>query len=264
MKKLLLFMLLAKTSWGAFETSGIDARSSALGNATSALSLGAVCSFLNPAGLAELDRAESFLSYSNQFGLSELSQEAIGVGLNIKRVGLAVGLANFGKADFYQEQRVNLSAGKEIISGVDLGITASYLILKAEGYETQNAVALDLGFQWEKSKFKIGGMVKNVNQPEIGGDVVLRNYNLGVLYRALPEVNLSAGLYYDTDFKEQVQLGQELNLSENFALRAGFQTEPNRYSFGAGFFWKKMEIDYAFVNHPELGGSHGVGMRFTF
>ena len=264
MKRLVLIMFLAKTSWGAFETSGIDAQSSALGNATSALSLGAACSFLNPAGLAKLDQAESFLSYSNQFGLSELSQEALGIGFNFKKVGLAVGLANFGKADFYQEQRVNLSAGKEIVSGIDFGVTASYLMLKAEGYETQNAVALDLGFEWEMSKFKFGGVAKNVNQPEIGGDVVLRNYNFGILYRALPEVNLSAGLYYDTDFKEQIQLGQELNLSDNFALRAGFQTEPNRYSFGAGFFWKRMEIDYAFVNHPELGGSHGVGMRFTF
>jgi len=264
MKKLLLFMLLVKTSWGAFETSGIDPRSSALGNATSALSLGAVSSFLNPAGLARLDRAESFLSYSDQFGLRELSQEAIGIGLHFKKLGVGLGVANFGKADFYQEQRVNLSAGKEIISGVDLGITASYLMLKAEGYETQSAVALDLGFEWEKSKFEIGGAVKNVNQPQIGGDVVLRNYDLGLLYKALPEVNLSAGLYYDIDFKEQVQLGQELNLSDNFALRAGFQTEPNRYSFGAGFLWKRMEIDYAYVNHPELGGSHGVGMRFTF
>ena len=257
-------MLLVKTSWGAFETSGIDARSSALGNATNSLSRGAVSSFLNPAGLAELDQAESFLSYSNQFGLSELSQEAVGIGFNLKRVGLAVGLANFGKANFYQEQRVNLSAGKEIVSGVNLGITLNYLILKAEGYENQNAAALDLGFQWEKSKFRLGGVVKNVNQPQIGGDVVLRNYNFGVLYKALPEVNLSAGLYYDTDFKEQVQLGQELNLSDNFALRAGFQTEPNRYSFGAGFLWSKIEIDYAYVNHPELGGSHGVGMKFTF
>jgi hypothetical protein len=260
MKKLLSVMLISKCCWGAFEITGIDARSSALGNSSYALSNGVVSSFLNPAGLAKLEKPEFYLSYSNQFSLAEFSQECIGFGFSYRKIGMGVGFENFGKSDFYQEQRVNFSAGAQVIPKLNLGVGTSYLMLRAEGYPTQDAATFALGFQWQKGKFEMGGVVKNINQPKVSGDEVLRNYNLGILYKALPEVNLMVGLFYDAEFEEQLQLGQEINVSQNLALRAGFQTEPNRYSFGAEFSWSRIEIDYAYVNHPELGGSHNVSM----
>lgn len=235
-----------------------------LGNSVTAISVGATSAFLNPAGLGQMIHPELDLEYGNQFGLSDLTSEAASLGYRFKTIGMAAGLSNFGKSDFYQEQRISLSAGKEILNNLSLGMTARYLLLKAAGYSDQDAIALDLGFLWQKDRLKTGGVVKNINQPNIGGDQILRNYNVGVIYSVLPQVALSAGIYYDTDFKEQVQLGQETSLSENFALRLGFQTEPNRYSLGAGFSWSKLGIDYAFVNHPDLGGSHVVGMKIKW
>jgi len=264
MRKIWVGLLLCHSCWGAFETEGIDPRSSALGNSVSALSRGSICTFLNPAGLGQMTEPELYLGYSNQFGLAELSQEVVSFGSRLKNTGLAAGFSSFGKTDFYQEQKVSLSAGRQLVSGAGVGVSVNYLLLKADGYERQDAFSLDLGLLWEKDKFKLGGVVKNLNQPRIGGDRVLRNYYLGVSYSTLEQISLTAGLYYDTEFEEQVQLGQETNLSDNLVLRFGFQTEPNRYSLGAGFAWTKLEIDYAFVNHPELGGSHIIGMKLRW
>ena len=58
MRRVVLVMLLSKVCYGAFEMSAIDARSSALASAVSAISNGAVSGFLNPAGLAKLEKPE--------------------------------------------------------------------------------------------------------------------------------------------------------------------------------------------------------------
>jgi hypothetical protein len=264
MRIISLSLLLCNLGWGAFEIEGIDARNSSLGNSASALSVGVSSLFFNPAGLGQIEGPEAYLGYSNAFGLSELSSEAVGVAYNFHKTGIGVGFSNFGEAGFYQEQRISLAGGRKLTDWMGIGGTVNYLILKADGYAKQDAFSFDLGVIGEYREFRYGGVIKNLGEPKLGSDKVLRNYNLGVAYQALPEVSITAGLYYDIDFQEQVELGQEAKLSQNFALRAGFQTEPNRYSLGAGFLWRKLEIDYGFVNHPELGGSHVVGMKIKW
>jgi len=260
----LCILLFYKLGWSAFETDAVDPRNWSLGNSVVSLTGGAVSLWANPAGLAMASGWEAYFGYSNQFGLAELSQQAVAVSYDLKTVGLGIGFANFGKPDFYQEQKITFAAGRKILNNFHLGAGFNYLLQKASGYSSQSAVSIGAGAIWEYEKFRAGVVAKNINQPRLGSDQIPRNYNLGISYLAFDQLDLSAGMYYDTDFKEQFQLGQETRISDNLALRLGFQTEPNRYSLGAGFFLSKFDLDYAFVNHPDLGASHAVGLLFKW
>jgi hypothetical protein len=56
--------------------------------------------------------------------------------------------------------------------------------------------------------------------------------------------------------------GQEAWLHPAFALRAGFETDPNRFALGMGFRFSAFALDYAFLTNPLLPDQHSFNFSY--
>ena len=253
---------------GAFEDQETDSKSISLGNAFLSLCDNSNAVFLNPASLVFLSKAQAYLGYSNAYGLAELSQISLSLAYPKKSWGVGLGFSVFGKADFYQEKIGIISGAYKFRDKFSLGLSFKYLILSTSAnYPELKAFSLNAGFRYKfMGKVEMGGVVKNLNQPKLGDNAekIPLNYNLGLAYYPLKEIALYLGYYDDADFKSQIRLGQETYLSENLAIRLGFQSQPSRYSLGFGFNWENFRFDYAFFNHSVLGATHKVGLTWEW
>ena len=68
----------------------------------------------------------------------------------------------------------------------------------------------------------------------------------------------------DGDVREHV--GAEYAYRRLFALRAGYKANYDAQgpTFGAGFWWRDIAVDYAYVPSDELGDNHRFGLGFSF
>jgi hypothetical protein len=56
--------------------------------------------------------------------------------------------------------------------------------------------------------------------------------------------------------------GLEYWLERRVAVRAGF--EAQNFSAGAGFRYRKLGLDYAYLDHQDLDASHRISASFAF
>ncbi len=268
MKKTVLVFVLILLNLNSLRSAlieeGIDSKTIALGNSFFSLIDNSNAVFLNPAGLSFLTKSQVSLGYSNLYGLTELSLGSLSWSYPLKSWSFGVGLSIFGKSDFYQEKLGVISAAYNFKNKIGVGISLKYLILSTSSdYPELKAFSLDLGFRGKfLEKIAIGGVVKNLNEPKFkkNAEKIPLNYNLALAYNPFKEIGLMVAYFDDSDFKSQFRFGQETKIGKNLALRFGFQTQPSRYSFGAGFIWEKFKIDYAYFNHPDLEASHSVNL----
>lgn len=137
----------------------------------------------------------------------------------------------------------------------------------SSGYKSLSALGMDFGAMVNfDDKAQLGAVVKNFNQPKLldNSDDIPTIFSSGIAVFPFEEVTLTFDLSYDKRYKSQLHFGQEVELIKNLPLRFGIQTSPARYAFGVGFNFEKMSVDYAYLNHPVLDGSHKLSFSFSW
>jgi hypothetical protein len=79
-------------------------------------------------------------------------------------------------------------------------------------------------------------------------------------YGVITELDIRSVRGEDVEF----HMGMQFDVNDYFAMRFGFQTEPNSLTGGLSFAVAPVEIDYSYSNHPVLPGTHhvAIGARF--
>ncbi|TES90622.1 MAG: hypothetical protein E3J87_09650 [Candidatus Cloacimonadota bacterium] len=93
-------------------------------------------------------------------------------------------------------------------------------------------------------------------------DIIPTNYRFGLNYRKEVEKIESSFLLtfdYNTRYDGSQHTGLEYSYKENFLVDIGWN--KGRWSFGTGFKFWKIGIQYGFISHT-LGPSHSVSMEF--
>jgi len=266
---LILSIIPLKLTFSAFEEKPGSARSLSLGGATTSLSSEASHLFSNPASLGYFSKKEIQLSWSELFGLEELSSGdfCFTIPLN-KRLTLGTEYNIFGKNDYYQENLVILGIGIKVCESISLGTNLKYYQLSFPSpYGDFRTLGIDLGFLSQiKEKAQIGLALKNINQPELieSSEKIPFSYSFGISLYPYKQVLLSADLYKTRAEEEELRFGQEIKLFSNLALRFGTKSAPACYSLGSGVELDKLRFDYGYLSHPVLGGSHKVTLSFDF
>jgi hypothetical protein len=271
---LLVIILLCSESCALFEYDGLSARYLSLGGGGTALYDEPSVMASNPGGLGFLFKKSVELSWSRLYNLKELSAGdfrfvfPLGKSLSINSLISGLGFNIFGESDYYQESMVSFAFGYKIKNYLSLGVSINYMRVSFPyPYSDFSAIGFDSGVLIRiRDKVQVGGAVKNLNQPEVigGSDDVPRVWNMGVVIFPLKDIILTTDFAKESGFDSQLKFGQEIMILRNLALRLGIMTEPVRYGVGTGFNWEKMIIDYALLNHPALGQTHKVSLRFKW
>jgi len=270
-KNLFCFLILSFYSipaLAAFDNCGSSAKTLSLGRASTALGDEASVISLNPAGLGFFNRTGFQASLSRLFDLDELSEKEFYLVYPFKSFSLGAGTYIFGKANYYQETVLVFAFGYELKDYLSVGSNFKYMRVSfSPTYKALSALGMDFGVVAKfDNKVQLGAVVKNFNQPELSDnpDDIPTTFSSGVAVFPFDEVTLTFDLSYDKRYKGQLHFGQEVELIKNLPLRFGIQTSPARYAFGVGFNFEKMNIDYAYLNHPVLEGSHKLSFSFSW
>ena len=266
----------------------------ALGMGGAAVSLvgGAETLYHNAAGLAELSGISLNSFYASHLGLASYSA----FGLTFRNWGLCLLTLNSGNIVGYDADgsttNDDLSFGNTgFIFGFgvdpsqlpflpalpfDFSLGGRIKYLSAINGETKGSgFAFDLAYRMELGDMRLGP----VSLSDIGLGVTATNlfgslnYNghseslgmdlrLGASTRVIDTVMLAADLQASGGF----HLGVEYKPARTFAIRSGILTQAGGISLtlGLGIDVEGFTIDYAYVSHPNLGGSHRVSLTIDF
>lgn len=233
------------------------ARALALGRATTALR-GDVWGHYNPASWATLENGTAGLFASQAFGLSETRLGALAAAHPTRYGTAAVTARTYGFEDF-RETQVGLGYGRAIpVSAsrfVHVGAHVQYTGISIPDFGSAGALGLSVGALTEVLPgLDFGFYVQNLNRPEITDLDPLRTaLAVGLAYRPLEEALVLFAVDKDVDYPVSFRGGVEVQPVEVLFLRAGFGTEPARFSAGVGVQVGPVRADVAADRHEVLG-----------
>ena len=267
-----------------FEDTTINPAARGMGEASVAVIDPAFAAMVNPAQLGNLDHGVGAASYVRPFGYNFSDFYYLGAALPVDEkygnVGFGVSHFTVGYQDtsLLKETRFSVGHGfslfSDMHSSIDFGY--SFNLYRAELGRTVSdedpgddmAVGIDLGLLVTLHKrTRLGFQVYNLNNPDIGVD----NVELGR--------RLVAGISYEpydgvvTTFEFDNELGQDLQyrggvgmtVVDNFQLRAGISTNPNRLTGGFGYTFEDFSLDYGFSGGGgTLDSTHQFGLKFAW
>ena len=263
----LCFLLMLCTSTTRAQ-SGMDrvgsARATALGHATTAL-LGDVGSQSNPAAASMAPRLVHVFARES-YGLAELRRGGLNMVIPWADGAVTAGSGTFG-FDAYREWYGSLGSAYRFGLGtsrsVHMGVRLRYYHTRIASYGQSGVIGLSAGSQVRLlPSLTFGVAATNLNAPQlIEGVDIPQLLAVGLSYEATAGFIVLMDAVKDIDFPLAVRGGLETRLLPSLALRAGFTTEPMRFTAGAGITVGRLAADVAAEQHQTLGWSPAVGLH---
>lgn len=241
------------------------ARSDALGNSTTALPSASGVQ-ANPASRAALEKSTVSFYARQSFGLSALRYGAAHVALPFDWGTVSSGLSSFGFDD-YREVHASAGYARSFSLGTTrsfrAGVTLRYYHTSISGYGNASTVGVHLGLGVEILRsLHLGAYATNVNGAALADNAPLpRTLAVGVYYRALSFVRVTADVFKDIRFPAAVRGGIEVRPVDVLFVRAGITTTPTRFSGGVGIHLGPLRAGLAAEQHQELGWSPSASLQ---
>ena len=222
----------------------------------------------NQAALTGLDNAEIAVFYKNNFGLSELSLSALSVVLPTKIGVFGGNVAHFGFSE-YNESKVSVAFAKQLWKKFSLSAQINYHNVNfTSGYRDANAVSGEIGLlACLYDNLSVGAHVFNPTQSALSlenNEKLPVLYKAGVAYKPISTLLFCSDFIFGSDNEISFCGGVEYYLIPQLCLRAGVSTNPDMFTLGAGYRYKKMNFDVAYSYHNVLGNISCVSVSYTF
>ena len=241
------------------------ARSTGLAHANSTLA-DAWAVFNNIGALARIDQSQVFFGYDHRLHLEELTTLAAGMAFSGNKKAWGISLASFG-GEHFSQQKAGLGISHQL--GIaSLGFKANFLQTSIENFGTGSALIMEFGGVAELSpELFFGARIYNFNRGKYGRnslDYLPTQVQSGLSYRPSKQVMVNVEVEKDILLPAIFRAGVEYNLLDKFWCRAGIINQPSLLSFGIGFRPRKIHLDYAVSNHPNMGYTHHFSFNYLF
>ncbi|HEX9750314.1 MAG TPA: hypothetical protein VGB22_03345 [candidate division Zixibacteria bacterium] len=210
------------------------------------------------------------VSYRRLFDLEQMDEVVASAFWRVNPwLGLGGGGAHFGESGLYEEFRAIGAASVRALRSLRFGVALEY---QREEYGSGNAVfsglGADLSASWRLHESWIAAIgVRRLALDEIY-DGIYNDANPGVIFDASvawslpPELTIGGRWFREDGGADRFSLGQRLRLVDGIDLLTGLRFDPIRYSLGGRISLRGVRIDYAYISHSELGGTHGIGIAW--
>ncbi len=264
---MIVAVFLCSRSYAAFEVAAAGTRSASLGNAIVAAPPDGWAAFMNP-GVVGFCRSMGVGAFHipGLFGMTELRVSGCGFALPVAGVGLAISATWFGW-DLYKETIFRFAVGKEVSSGLGLGVRCQMNRVAISGYGSCTIVTLDLGIRIECShSLAIGGQLTNVCSSVLhsSGEGLPQELSGGIWYAPIPELRIALEAGKELLSSPEIRCAVEVDIHKHVTLRAGIIDTPSVVSGGCAFHLGDFTAEYAFAYHWVLGATHEIGLTIFF
>lgn len=285
---------------GQFLKIPVGARASAMGGAFVGVADDATALFWNAAGIARLDNDKSELSLNHANWPAEMSFDQVAYVFHLKKIPGAFGvharaltMDPMVETTAYQPDPIigtgntfdagmmtaGLTYARSFTDKFSAGVTVN-LVHEGLADLSQQTFAFDIGTLYDVGTMgmKIGMAIAN-----IGSQIrfIERDSRIPAIFR----VGTSAMLFQSADQKllgsfefshppdnsERLNAGVEYGFKKYVFLRGGYNInyDSEGIAGGAGFHFPvsvagQADLDYAYTDMKDLGGSHRVSLRFIF
>ncbi len=281
---LALGLLAGPVLGAAFDNIDISPRARGMGDAAVAVADDAFAPYFNPAGLAGIQGVTLGNSYLKPYGLEFNEQMYLG--------GVIPGtprLGNFGFGvryfaveyqDVFLDKEVTYTLAHGILlyedlhSSVSFGSALNFYSLEfgntVSGFDPGSDVVtgVDAGLLVTlHRRTRIGVLVKNMNNPQIGLDneELTSRLHGGIAYMPYDGVTTAFEFENTIDGETQYHGGVEFVVLNDLKLRGGVMTNPSKYTGGFGYSFQGLTVNYGFSSGGGvLPPSHQFGMTFAW
>jgi hypothetical protein len=251
---------------------GQGARAAAMGGAYTAVSEGATAAYWNPAGLANMERAEVALGHFSWYQDITVEQACIALPIMSGDAALAASVTyvNYGTIDGYDEAGAftgeltaydivgGVSVGYGLSDRLSVGVTGKIVNQKLDEYSA-SALAADFGVKYTFSKVSVAAAIMNVGS-DMTFDEVSENLPTSIKLGLAAEP-FSSGLMASMEVEKRLDgdivlhQGLEMSFNDRYYLRTGFDYLPSQdgrslasgLAMGAGIDLDFAKFDYAFT-----------------
>ncbi|MBC8266912.1 MAG: hypothetical protein H8E84_08115 [Flavobacteriales bacterium] len=257
----ILFAFFAITSFAQ----NTDAKSNSLGSC-GLTQTNVWSNFSNQAGLAEITQFAVGVGTKNSFGIKELSTHAAVFALPVSGGVFGLNIAYTG-FDLYNETKIGLAFGKKLSESFNVGVQVDYLGIYADGStNNKNNFTFEIGAQKKLMRdLTLGAHIFNPISVKLNEDEVIPSiFKLGLGYNANRKVSIFTETELENGENGMLKVGLEYKIIEQLQLRTGFSTNPSKNSFGIGYTLDNIQFDIVVNRHQLLGYSPQFSVSSTF
>jgi hypothetical protein len=263
----LIFLLVLMTgSFAAFNDLDCEAHSGGLGGIIT-FTTDADALFGNPAGLYNADEYAKHLiattHYSNFWGLSALSDIGVAAGYRQKFGAAGLSFRRFG-TDFYSENLISLNYANAVYKKLSAGIRLSFGSVNMGDYGTISTSMIDVGAHYKISdRLKAGFIWQNLTSAKLEEvDDIASPMSLGLEMSPIEwaKLYLDVQRYKGDNFR--LQIGQKIDLSDDFALKLGVTGKPNKLFFGMEAHKFDFTLSYSGAYSSDLGLTNHFVLKY--
>ena len=288
----ILLFIFAKTSSSAFLLdNGIDARTSAMGNAWTNVYSGVYNVYTNPALLYQLEKHNITATYTMEF--LDIRNGFIGYGRSVRsKTGIAFGWYRTATSieettDSEQTLGEKQFIADSFFAGIGynmkfpgpVGLTFKYITENFSPFYLSGA-GFDLGILPITSKsFNIGLTIKDIFGTKLTGksywdegkieETIPAKLRVGIMYHNVQNLEIPEGyIKFDTKFlvdyeQNYFYVGGEIFVGDIIGIRAGVL--PDRgITFGISLWYKNINFDYGLLLNENLGNIHRFTSSYKF
>jgi hypothetical protein len=116
-------------------------------------------------------------------------------------------------------------------------------------------------------RFRFGAHIYNLNQAKLAtykNERIPTIMKAGFSYFPIKKLFLNAEIEKDVELSPRFKAGLEYAIIDKFFVRTGFNVNPDKYYFGAGFQNHRFQFNYAITVHSQIGAIHTMGIGLLF
>ncbi|NRA13435.1 MAG: hypothetical protein HRT57_15930 [Crocinitomicaceae bacterium] len=213
----------------------------------------------NPGALADVEKITVGLSYENRFLLKELQSQGIAVAVPLKMGVLSFGGHMYGYNQF-RSYKAGLGYSMKLADKFYAGVQLNYQGLRlSQNYGGVNSMTAEVGVYGKiTDQWKVGIAVFNLGRSKLSDyqdDRFSTIMRIGSSYTFSKKVMFSGEFEKDLDNPIRLRTGMEYQLINNFFVRGGFATAPVELTFGFGYKFKQIQLNFGSAYHQILGWS---------
>ncbi len=199
----------------------------------------------------------------------DFRQAAIGFWLNLKKLSIKSSGTFFNALGIYEEQKGFLSIGTSITGFVNISAELEAyragLIDNKEESETVVSTGISLWVPWSFASASLS--CKNITIENAAHPGFRQPFSISLGIHTMPHRFGSQGvvIIIEPENKTDIRLciGEEFFIHKTVAISGAVSSKPLMVSFGVTFALPSFGVNSAFVFHPVLGWSQGVGMEYV-
>ncbi|MFV0506369.1 MAG: hypothetical protein ACK5L5_06620 [Bacteroidales bacterium] len=266
---ILHFLLMSIVMFGQTADFGIGAKARGLGGASIALEHDVWSATNSQAQSAWNNSPEIGAFYEQGYMLKELSLLALCGVLPFWNGSFSTSMIYRGHGD-YNEMLARLAYAMRLSTKISVSVGFDYLTARALADDYRgNMFTFELGASYKPNdRLNFAFHTFNPIGTKASGEGYMNEklsvYRGGGAFLLSEFATILTEVEYSNDYKTVAKVGLLLSFEEKYEIYGGFNTYPNQLSFGLGYTWRDVKIDFYSHYHFVLGYTPGLSFSYQF